>query len=294
MLAGSNPASSPQLIPVKKIQQVVCSLINTRSATTAALLAVLAATGYWGGKLLFVHVYAQGTINVRPYVMEYDNIAVHDGVETIIGRTTESRRSDGALHYVGTHYSQSPKQQDATFRRVDLPDGFTAMISDAVHAKSTGHKPQADVARQNAETFFNRVGPDCTEKGAINETVEGTDTLFGHPAVRLSVLTAKDGLSREVEWRLPEFNCVIAQNYLQKRDNQSAEWKTTLGNRLTAIAAVEPDPALFTNWSNYAEMKPSDIGRKLAIAQGLTPETCPRCFARDPSDANYRKWQKNP
>jgi hypothetical protein len=282
---------------MKRIWRVVRYLLNARSATAVALLTVLAAAGYWSGKLVFVHVYADEAINVRPYVMSYDSIVVHDGVERIVGRTTESRRHDGAMHYIGTHYGQSPKQQDATFRRVDLPDGMTAFISDAVHAKSTAHKPQADVARQIAETFFSRVGPECTEKGVINETVEGTDTLFGYSAVRISTLHGKDkaardaGLSREVEWRLPEFNCVIAQSFLQTRASKVDEWKTTLGNRLTAIAATEPDPAIFSNWLGYDEMKPSDVGRKMAIAQGLTPETCPRCFAPDPSDANYRKWQ---
>lgn len=282
---------------MKRIRRVVRSLINARSATAVALLTILAAAGYWSGKRVFVHVYADEAINVRPYVMSYDGIVVHDGVEKIIGRTTESRRHDGALHYIGIHYGQSPKQQDATFRRVDLPDGTTAFISDAVHAKSTGRKPQPDLARQIAETFFSRIGPECTEKAVINETVEGTDTLFGYSAVRISTLHGKDkaardaGLSREVEWRLPEFNCVIAQSFLQTRASKTEEWKTSLGNRLTAIAATEPEPALFINWLGYDEMKPSDVGRRIAIAQGLTPETCPRCFAPDPSDANYRKWQ---
>lgn len=211
--------------------------------------------------------------------LDYDAIAVHNGVEMIIGHTTESRRADGALHYIGTHYSQSPKVQDSTFRRVDLPDGTTAFISDVVHAKSTGHKPQADVARQIAAAFFDRTGPDCVSKGA-RETVEKTDTLFGYAAIRISQLTGKNkaekdaGLSRTVTWRLPEFNCVVAQTFSQIRASKTEEWKTTYGNRLTASAATEPDPAVFTNWLNYDEMKPSDVGRKVAIAQGLTPQTC--------------------
>lgn len=249
-------------------------------AKAAVLLAALAATGYVGGKLLYVRVYAQSKINVRPYVMEYDNIEVHGGVEKIIGRTTELRRSDGAMSSVITHYptdgiSLPGPKGNIVFRNAQFTDGRLAFISDEVHAKSTARRPALEQARHNAETFFNRVGPDCTEKGAVNETVEGTDTLFGHPAVRFSVLTAKDSLSREVVWRLPEFNCVIAQNYLQKRDNQSAEWNTTLGNRLTAFTAAEPDPGPFTNWLNYDEMKPSDIGRRLAMAQGITPGSMP-------------------
>jgi len=286
----------------RRIQQVLRSLISTRSATTVVSLVVLAATGYFGGKRLFVYVYADEPINVRPYTMNYDSIVVHDGVEKIVARTTESRRHDGAMHNIGTHYGQSPKQMDVTFRSVELPDGFTALISDAVHAKSTVVKPQAEVARQNASTFFDRTGPECASKEEViarGEAVEGTDTLFGYSAVRISELIGKDeatrkaGLSRVVAWRLPEFNCVVAQDFSQVRTSKTGEWKTTQGNRLTAISATEPDPALFTNWSNYDEMKPSDIGRKIAIAQGETPQTCPRCFAPDPTDANYRKWHQN-
>jgi endo-1,4-beta-D-glucanase Y len=172
---------------------------------------------------------------------------------------------------------------------------MSAMIVDEVHAKSTGRKPQADVDRQKAENFFSRTGPDCTKQGTINETAEGTDTLFGYTAVRFSAWigenkTERDAaLSRDVSWRLPEFNCVIAQDFWQTRASKTEQWKTTQGNRLTSIAAAEPDPALFTNWLNYDEMKPSDITRKIAIAHGCTP----RCFAPDPTDANYEKWHEN-
>jgi hypothetical protein len=235
-------------------------------------------------------------MNVRFYVMDYESIVVHDGVEKITGHTTESRRRDGALHYAGTHYAPGPGQQDASFRRLDFTDGNTAFIVDEVHAKSTARRAAADQARRNAVYFFNRLSPDCTENGVINETIEGTDTLFGHPAVRISTLTGKDkaaALSHTVEWRLPEFNCVVGQTLLQIRTSKTEKWKTTQGNRLTAISAAEPDPALFTNWLNYDEMKPSDIGGKMAIAQGLTPQTCPRCFAPDPSDVNYKKWHES-
>lgn len=284
---------------MKRTGGAVRYLTNRKLAASASLLAVLTATGYFGGKLLFVRVYAQGTINVHPYIMNYDSIVVHDGVEKIVGHTIESRRHDGALHYAGIHRGQGPEQQDASFRRIDLPDGTTAFISDEVHAKSTGRKPQADVARQNAATFFDRTGPDCASKEGARETIEGTDILFGHTAVRISELTGKDkaaqaaGLSRVVAWRLPEFDCVVAQDFSQTRISRADAWKTTQGNRLTSIREAEPDPNLLTNWMNYDEMKPSEIGRKMAIAQGLTPQTCPRCFAPDPSDVNYKKWHEN-
>jgi hypothetical protein len=92
---------------------------------------------------------------------------------------------------------------------------------------------------------------------------------------------------------MPEFNCAVAQTFLQTRDSKTGQWKTTLGNRLTSISATEPDADMFTNWLSYEEMKPSDMGRKIAVSQGLTLLTCPRCFAPDPSDVNYKKWHEN-
>lgn len=284
---------------MQRPSQLVRSLIKKRSATVVVLLAALTAIGYRTGKLLFVHVYADEPIKVRPYVLTYDNIVVHDGVEKVIGRTTESRRHDGAKHMSGVFYAAVPGQQDLIARRVDLPDGTTAMISDAVHAKSSARKPQADVARQNKADFFDRTGPDCISKEGARETMEGTDTLFGYSAVRFSQLTGKDratqeaALSRFVSWRLPDFNCFEVQDFSQVRASKAEEWKTTQGNRLTGITATEPDPALFTNWLGYDEMKPSDVARRIAVAQGLTPQTCPRCFAPDSSDVNYKKWHEN-
>jgi hypothetical protein len=270
---------------------------KSRFLILAASLAVTAALANWGGDRLVLHVYAETPINVRPYVMDYDNIVVKGTTEKVIGHVTESRRSDGAKHSMGIYYAASAGQPDAVFRGVDLPDGTVAFISDVVHAKSTARRPAADQARLNADAFFDRAAPGCTSKNVIGETVEGTDVLFGYSAVRISMLTGKDeasrhaGLSRVVDWRLPEFNCVIAQEFLQTRSSQTDEWKTTQGNRLTGLVAREPDPALFTNWLNYDEMKPSDAGRKVAMVQSLTPEACPKCSAPDPSDANYMKWR---
>jgi len=231
--------------------------------------------------------------------MNYDNIMVHDGVEKIIGHTTESRRHDGATHMSGVFYAAVPGQQNFTARRVDFPDGNTAMISDAVHAKSSARRPQDDVARQNKADFFDRVGPDCSSKEGARETIEGTDTLFGYSAVRFSQLTGKDratqeaALSRFVSWRLPDFNCVEVQGFSQTSASKTEEWKTTQGNRLISITATEPDPALFTNWLGYDEMKPSDIARRIAIAQGANPHCCLNFLAPDPSDTNYEKWHEN-
>jgi len=161
-----------------------------------------------------VSVRAQNSaVKARPYAIDYDNIVVHDGVEKIIGHTTESRRGDGATHSVfypaPTHPDTPNPKGEIVFRRVDFTDGISAMIVDEVYAKSTRRYAQADVDRQNAESFFSRTGPGCREEGVINEAVEGSDTLFGYAAVRISLLTGRDSLTRELDWRLPEFNCVI-------------------------------------------------------------------------------------
>ena len=281
-----------------KVRNTSVSSSLSRYIVVLGLLGLAAFAAFLGGRRAFVHVYAETPISVRPYIMDYDSIVVHDGKEKIVGHTTESRRRDGAIHYRAAHYSASPGQQDAVFRRVDFPDGTTVMISDAAHAKSSGRRPATEQSRLNEAAFFDRTGPDCRSKTAIGETMEGVDTLLGYSAVRVSMPTGRDesekraGLSRVVFWLLPDFNCANAQDYSQTRSGPKAEWNTIRGNRLVEFAGRDPDPELFTNWLNYEEMKPSDIGRKLATMQGLTPETCPRCFAPDPSDKNYAKWHK--
>ncbi len=250
-----------------------------------------------------VSVYGQSTIKVRPYVIDYDSIVVHDGVEKIVGHTTESRRGDGATHSVfypaPTHPDTPNPKGEIVFRRVDFTDGISAMIVEEIHAKSTVRKPKADVARQNKADFFDRTGPDCSSKEGARETMEGTDTLFGYSAVRFSQLTGKDratqeaALSRVVFWMLPDFNCVEVQDFSQVRASKTDEWKTTQGNRLTSITATEPDPALFTDWLNYDEMKPSDIVRREMALRCKDVDPCQMSNTPNGSDASYEKWHAN-
>lgn len=241
-------------------------------------------------------------IKVRPYVIDYDNLVVHDGVEKIIGHTTESRRGDGATGSVfyptPTHPDTPNPKGEIVFRRIDFSDGISAMIVDEVQAKSTQRYAQADVARQNKADFFDRTGPDCFSKEGARETMEGTDTLFGYSAVRFSQLTGKDkvtqeaALSRVIFWMLPDFNCAEVQDFSQVRASKTEEWRTTQGNRLTKIAAIEPDPAPFTNWLGYEEMKPFEIVRRV-MALRCDVDPCEMPNMPNGSDASYEKWHAN-
>lgn len=218
----------------------------------------------------------------RPFHMESEQIVVKDGKEKIVSNETEDHSRTGVTHKLMVRHSPN---KDIVFRSVEGVDGSVALIMDEIHAKSTAMPP----AETRADRNFNARRPvDCVE-GA--EVVDGHEQLFGQDAVRVSIKQKGDLETRLLAWKLLEFNCLIAQDYAQVK-GPDGEWHTTQGNRLTAFREAEPDPALFTSWRGYTEMKPGDMKAKWSQANGLTPESCPQCFQPDPSDKNYASWHR--
>lgn len=260
-----------------------------RVIVKAAALACLTLIAVYGGRKLFVHVYAQSPTRIRPYHLEDEQIFVKDGKEKILSRTTKVRNQTGAIHELSVRYgdkSGAPGHGDVTFRSARFPDGTTALIQDSIRAKATAKLPEKELAARNASL---RHPADCVEPGEI---VEAHEQLFGQDAIRESIPQDKEGKKRLLGWRLLGFDCLVAQDFMQERSSTAEPWQTVMGNRLTVFYEAEPDPVLFTNWQGYAEMKPSDMKRKWAQAEGFTPETCAPCFQPDPSDGNYVKWHQ--
>ena len=259
---------------------------SSRGLVHSALFVLFVVTvGFWGGHRAVVRVFAAAELEVRPYVMHLSDYTVVDGTPTLTMTEIESRRRDGAIHKVETPAGQ--QGGPAVFRRVDFPDGRTAMIVDSVRAKSTGYLPRSQVAARNAETTS--PPPGCVHAG---EVADGETSLLGQPAVRVIMQPGPDAVTRAIVTRLIAFNCIPTETVLQHRAAVSDNWQTTGEVRVTAFEEVDPDAALFTNWSDYEEMKPSDIKRRIAQKAGVSPQQCPKCFEDDASDANYLKRQK--
>lgn len=249
-------------------------------------LALVLELSFWGGKHLFVRALAQAEVNVQPYVAKFVEYHMVGGAEENLAEGVESRRSDGAVHTRTLHYATANRREN-TFRRVDFPNGVVAMIVDAVEAKSTGLLPPEMLASRKAQLVGQSAS--CAPPP---EAVERTEILFGQTAFRVVISVPSDKLQRTVQWRLRDFNCVAVQTVKQSQASPGEPWTTTIGKRLVAFSATDPDPSLFTDWKDYAEMKPSDIQRHIYEQRGVTPQQCPRCFADDPSDGTYLIWHQ--
>jgi hypothetical protein len=247
--------------------------------TTIALATVV--LSYASARSFYVHSYAQTNLHVRPYIAEQVSFKSGLGKEVITERRTVSRRRDGSLHRSGILY-RSDGTEAWILRRVDFADGLIGMIIDAVHAKATGYVSQSRLAGEKA--FMLNPPPNCALPG---ESVDGEEILFGYRAIRLVRERAPGKLMRDIQWRLVDFGCEGLQLYIQSRPTDSGEWTTVGGLRLVSIVEAEPDERLFNDWSQYEELKPSDIKRRLAAKAAVTAEQCPKCFADDSSDQGY-------
>lgn len=265
--------------------------MRTMLKIVSGLLAVLALSvvGYWIGTRLFVRVFAQTDLKVRPYIAEDVQFFEDNGVEVVTAREVAAVRRDGALRKTQTFYGPDGNK-GMSVSRIEFPDGYVGMVIDSIRAKATGQKPTADVAR--AKDAMLNLPPQCAfpaPQGAKPETVDGEETLFGVRAIRV-VRDISNG-QRYVSWRLPDFACASVQSLTQTLISSSGEWKTVQGKRLTAFAEADPDPRIFTDWSNYAEMKPSDLKRAVYSNSGVTASQCPKCFAEETkSDSTYQDW----
>jgi hypothetical protein len=245
------------------------------------VVVAIAVVGYLGSRWAFYRAYAQLGIQVRPYIAQIENYSVVEGREVLVTRRTEVRRRDGAVHKSGTMY-RPDGTPIGTIRRVDFPDGVVGMMVDELKAKATGRLSPRRVAARKLHLL--NPPPNCAWKG---HTVDGEEILFGHRAVRLIMQPGSDSLWRAITWAFPDFNCVTLQVVRQERAGVGADWRTTGGLRLISFAAIDPEEGVFSNWSRYEEMKPSELKRRAALHAGLTPQSCPACFAGDPSDRGY-------
>lgn len=252
-------------------------------------LGAVAVLGYVVAHVWFLRTYAQSDVQVHPYVAQMVDFVTTNGKEVVVERRTVSRRSDGSVHMGGVLYRPDGTEA-ASVRRVDLADGtVVGPIVDSVRAKATGHVSSDQLA---AEKEFDENPPaQCALPG---EQIDGEDTLFGFHAIRLSREAPGQDSVRYLFWRLPDFQCAQVQSFRQQRSSSDQQWATMVGLRLVSFVPASPTADLFTNWSGYQEMTPSDIKRAMAQKDGLTSETCPKCFAGDPSDQNYAKMHTQP
>jgi hypothetical protein len=238
---------------------------------------VLAGFAYYGTRRVTVNAYASQPLSLRSFVLVQTHFKVENGKTTITGHMVEAQRKDG------TTVKTSP---EIGIRRIDHPDGFTAMLVDKLKSKSTGQKPQEMVAGQKAHR---QAAPLNCVFGSY-EIVDGQDTILGQRAVRIIELPPT-GLERTIYWRLPDFGCLNLQALIQTRPDLDAEWTTTNGFRPESFVEQEPDKRLFDVPTDYAELKPSEITHRVLQDAGISEKDCKNCLTQqNVEDNTYEKW----
>lgn len=262
-------------------------IASARWFVIVAALVFVAGLTFYIGQRAVIQALASVDLNLRPFVSEQTDYVVKDGKEVVTAKMTVARTSSGATIKTGTAYLPDGKAITGV-RRIDLPDGFVAMVFDSLKAKSTGRKPAVTLA-QTKDAVLN-TPPNCVYNG---EQLDGEDYLQGQRTLRIT-RTQQDGLGRSVVWKLPDYNCEIVQMVIQKKlvGGPSDSWETTAGSHLTMFHDSEPDNALLSGFAEYEEMKPSEATRRLAQSMGLSePKACPTCKPGSP-DAEYEKWHQ--
>ena len=235
----------------------------------------------WTAKECF-HANA-GTFEVRPYILEQDEYSITNGAEHVFGHRTEARRSDGSTMVTEHQFGGN----DLTLRSIHLSDGTVAMVSDQASAKMSGKLSATQLSQRNSA--LQNVSSRCIDD---QDVMDGQEILLGQKAVRV-VIGSSDPLRRTIQWRLPDFQCSTVATQVQSRTDPNGEWTATLGTRLTAFSAAEPNAAQFSDWLGYEEMKASDIRRKVFRQRGVTAKDCPTCFADDPTDKLYEESRQS-
>jgi hypothetical protein len=197
---------------------------------------------------------------ITPFVLETEIYGFEHDPHGAVGiKTTFARRSDGAdvsVENVG------PLTMGITGRRIWFMDGRSVSVVDAFKMKTMWPAVSAgQVERFNAQRL--RTTPDCVK--AAGEVWAGAGTVAGQ-GVELVVTETPiyngQRTRKETEWRAPALGC---RTLTYKVEDQQADgsWFLRTEGRVVSLKLEEPDPKLFDDGAGYAEVKPSEIERKI-------------------------------
>jgi len=205
----------------------------------------------------------------------------------VVGNTTKDLehdyrylRSDGATSFNRILMPNGSFGKNT--RRLTFPNGLQVQVSEDAHAKSTTLKSPTSASSNNPN-----LKQDPTTCAWPMETVGEPTKVIGLPAYTLVYIHSNNPLARDVDTRVPQFDCVAVAHLEQYRTDTSSEWFTKVGTRLQSLTPGEPPAAVFTDFTDYTEMTPSDLRRATFIAHGLTKAVCAECFDDNVKADNY-------
>ena len=227
---------------------------SSRAATLAILSVVLGTAFLLIGRSRRARAESNHRIAV-PFTLQTETFSFPNGAQgDLMSKDLTARRSDGTTVVVSTLLPRKPHPR--MLRDIRYPDGRVVRLVDPVAAK-TEFVRQEEAARRNQ--LLLSPPPGCVLVGW--EKPSGTDTVLGHT---VDVVTSFG----HMVWRARDLGCETVQSRegYKHGDGFLLEGETTA----VSLKLGEPDPRLFDEGVNYAEVKPSELLRRQMAHVGVT------------------------
>lgn len=197
---------------------------------------------------------------VTPYFLEMEATSFKVTEDNVM-RTTEARRSDGAVMVQSPTLGRLGLRAGETTREITFVDGTVVMIADSIAAKATF---PAKNSNDRLPTSMLNPPANCVSQSA--EKFVGNDNVMGQETAIVTRSLANEDFTF---WRAPALGCLVLR-YRVEIPQPNGSRKLQLEAKPLNLTLGEPDPRLFDLGESYAELKPSEIIRRQAQRVGLS------------------------
>lgn len=165
------------------------------------------------------------------------------------------------------------------------PDGYATAGFEGLGARMS-----AFLTRRKMEAIQMRALMAAGGCRFAHEKEAGEEQILG---IHTKMLIAGQPGKRLVNWRAPGFMCVDVK-FTEETLNDGV-WKTALSVVPVTFEAKAPPAELFdeAHLAALREMKPSQLQALANQRNGVTPESCPRCFQNEMIERMDRGYREN-
>jgi len=247
------------------------SIFKTK-ASLPILIVALAPICYLVSAAITQRRIAEAQVTTTGFVLEMN---VYHPEGQLVGATTVARRSDGTRVQISPI---GPVAWGIAGRRITFMDGRVISLVDTVAAKTTWPLMSKE-ALASIKARMVHPPPNCVFEGEI---FLGEDMVLNHHVV---VIKTPNQNSPITNWRAADLGCEGLQFRVETRQADGSFMVTSEGKPVS-LQLADPDPELFGEGTNYEELKPSDVQRKILQRIGI-PETSELHSQVEPLDREY-------
>lgn len=226
------------------------------SVSATVLFLLLAPAGLIKPSLSATRVRGSPALAV-PFTLETESF-FFDGEPNgrLAHRETTARRSNGITAKVDTFHPGMPGERRMRF--IKYIEGRNVQLVDAITAKTTWPKPPATDTAWSRNRILN---PPKNCVFGSSEIFLRIETVLGH---KVAVVSAS---YTNTEWRAPDLGCEVLQRRVGYKHNGVFKYQSE--TRAVRLKLGEPDSRLFDEGAGYAELKPSELLRRMLAKAGI-------------------------